>query len=364
VGILGIPMPTSELWPRVYSEETTGVGSIIRAKAPMRVSFAGGGTDFPHWYNEHGGAVLCTTINHYARVTLYPREDQAVRIRSVDLGYVTNYHIEDEPAYDGVLDLAKAAIRRLGGRRGMDLDIRSDAPAGSGLGGSSALTAAVIGAVAAYQSATLSNYELAAMNYVVERSDVQIVGGMQDQYATTFGGFNVIEFSTSDVLVNPLRIDPAILNDLEAHLMLCSTGSVRLHHGLVHNQIRYYEENPAGKAQCMQRIYDLVFEMKDALLKGRLNEFGAMLHEGFVAKKQMNPDLTEGTNADLLYEEARRHGAIGGKLMGAGGGGYLLLYCETHCQHEVRRALEAVGGRFVGFSIEPGGLQAWRTRCL
>lgn len=355
-------MPTPDLWP-LGNEETTGAGSIIRAKAPVRVSFAGGGTDFPHWYDDHGGAVLCATINHYARVTLYPREDQSVRIRSVDLEYISNYHIEDGPAYDGVLDLAKAAIRRLGGHRGMDLDIRSDAPAGSGLGGSSALTAAAIGAVSAYEGKVLNNYELAELNYIVERQDLQIAGGMQDQYATTFGGFNIIEFSKNGVLVNPLRVDPAILNDLEAHLLLCSTGTVRLHHDLIHRQIRYYQENPLGTAEYMRRIYALVFEMKGALLKGRLNDFGAMLHDGFVNKKRMNPDVTEGTNADLLYEEARGHGAIGGKLMGAGGGGYLLIYCETHRQHEVRKALEAAGGRFIGFSLEPAGLQVWRTRC-
>jgi D-glycero-alpha-D-manno-heptose-7-phosphate kinase len=356
-------MPSSEVWPRPAAKQEKGVESIIRSKVPVRVSFAGGGTDFPHWYDEHGGAVLCTTINHYARVSLYPREDKVVRIRSVDLGYQANYELEDEPAFDGVLDLAKAAIRRLGGERGMDLDIRSDAPAGSGLGGSSALTAAVLGAVAAYQGKSLDVYELAELNYRVERCDLGIVGGVQDQYATTFGGFNEIEFSRDTVLVNPLRIHPGILNDLEAHLLLCSTGSVRLHHELIHKQIRYYQQNPASKGQCMRRIHDLVFEMKAALLKARLNDFGAMLHEGFLAKKEMNPHITEGTNADLLYEEARRHGALGGKLMGAGGGGFLLLYCEIHCQHEVRRALEAAGGRFVNFSIEPAGLQVWRTRC-
>jgi D-glycero-alpha-D-manno-heptose-7-phosphate kinase len=151
-------LTTLEDWPRITDKDRTGIGSIIRAKAPVRVSFADGGTDFPHWFNEHKGGVLSTTINHYARVTLYPREDKAVRIRSVDLGYMANYHVEDEPAYDGVLDLAKAAIRRLACQRGMDLDVRSDAPAGSGLGGSSALTAAVIAAVAAYENQALSNY--------------------------------------------------------------------------------------------------------------------------------------------------------------------------------------------------------------
>lgn len=354
---------STELWPGVAAQESAGISSIIRAKAPVRVSFAGGGTDFPHWYREHRGGVLSTTINHYARVTLYPRQDQAVRIRSVDLGYMTNFNLGDEPPFDGVLDLAKAAIRRLGCRRGMDLDIRSDAPPGSGLGGSSALVASVIAAVAAYENKALSPYELAEMNFIVERQDLKIAGGMQDQYATTFGGFNVIEFFNDRVLVNPLRVDPATLNDLEAHLLLCSTGSVRLHHELIDKQIRRYEEDRINAVEYMQRIYDLVFEMKEALLKGRLDCFGALLHEGFINKKRMNPGVTEGTNADLLYEEALRHGAIGGKLMGAGGGGYLLIYCETHRQHDVRKAVEAAGGRFIGFSIEPSGVQVWRTRC-
>jgi D-glycero-alpha-D-manno-heptose-7-phosphate kinase len=342
---------------------TTGVGAIIRAKVPVRISFAGGGTDFPHWYEDRGGAVLCTTINHFARVALYPRQDQAVRIRSVDLGYMVDYHLEEQPAYDGALDLAKAAIRRLGVQRGMDLDVRSDAPAGSGLGGSSALTAAVIGAVAAYQGKILTSYELAEMNWVVERSDVKIPGGMQDQYATTFGGFNLIEFSKDRILVNPLRIDSSILNDLEAHLLLCYTGQVRANQGLIERQIRYYQDGRQTTVEGMQRIYELVFEMKEALLRGQLDAFGQLLHEGFVNKKRMNPDVTRSTSVDLLYEEALEHGAIGGKLMGAGGGGYLLLYCHTHRQHEVRKALEALGGRFANFSFEEHGLQVWRTHC-
>jgi len=306
---------------------------------------------------------LCTTINHYARVTLYPRADEAVRIRSVDLGYMVDYHLDDKPAFDGALDLAKAAIARFGVRRGMDLDVRSDAPAGSGLGGSSALTAAVIGAVTAYQGLELSNYELSELNCLVEREDVRIPGGMQDQYATTFGGFNVIEFSKNGILVNPLRIDRAILNDLEAHLLLCYTGGVRVNLGLIEKQIRFCEEGRQTTVDSMQRIYELVFEMKEALLRGRLDKFGELLHEGYENKKRMNPAITEGTNADLLYDEARKHGAIGGKLMGAGGGGYLLLYCHTHRQPQVRKALEAVGGQFTNFSFDHAGLQVWRTHC-
>ena len=156
---------------------------IIRAKTPVRISFAGGGTDFPHWFENRPGAVLCSTISHYARVALYPRADKEVCIRSVDLGYMVNYHIDAEPIFDGMLDLAKAAILRLGCTRGMDLDIHCDAPPGSGLGGSSALVSSVIGAVAAYHNKVLDSYELAELNYQVERNDLKIPGGTQDSTA-------------------------------------------------------------------------------------------------------------------------------------------------------------------------------------
>jgi len=349
--------------PRKRDEPATGLGRVIRAKAPVRISFVGGGTDFPHWYDSHSGAVLCATINHYARVTLYPRDDNAVRIRSVDLGYMVDYNLRDQPVFDDALGLVRATIARLGGHSGMDLDIRCDAPSGSGLGGSSALTAAVIGAVAEHAGRMLSNYELSELNCLVEREDIKIPGGMQDQYATTFGGFNVIEFEKNRILVNPLRIDPAILNDLEAHLLLCYTGQVRANQGLIVNQIRFFHEGRRTTIDGMQRIYELVFEMKEALLRSRLDTFGELLHESFISKKYMNPEITQGTNVELLYEEARRNGAIGGKLMGAGGGGYLLLYCHTHRQPQVCRALEAMGGQFTNFSFDHAGLQVWRTHC-
>src|SRR4051794_30493414 len=202
-------------------------GHIVRARAPMRISFAGGGTAFRHWYEVHGGAVLSTTINRYASVSLSPRDGRQIRIRELHVGTSAEYSLDQQPVYDGVLDLAKAVIQRLGAQQGFDLLVSSDAPAGSGLGGSSALTSAVLGAVAEFMGTHLSNYELAEMNYLVERIDLGIAGGEQDQYSTTFGGFNLIEFGAERVLVNPLRIDRDTLHDLEAHLLLCYTGRVR-----------------------------------------------------------------------------------------------------------------------------------------
>jgi D-glycero-alpha-D-manno-heptose-7-phosphate kinase len=337
-------------------------GAIVRAKSPLRISFAGGGTDLPHWYEEHGGAVFSSTIDRYAYVTLYPRDDAEIHIRSVDMGYSVCYGLKEKPTYDGILDLAKAAIERLGSEKGMDLDIRSDAPPGSGLGGSSALTAAVIGAVATYTGQTLDGYELAELNYEIERHDLKIAGGKQDQYATSFGGFNLIEFYSDRVVVNPLSIDRDIVNDLETHLLLCYTGQVRANLGLVSKQVRMLQEGRLDSCEGLRTLYALAFDMKEALLKGRLGVFGELLHEAYVNKKRMNPECATGTITDRLYEEARAHGATGGKLLGAGGGGYLLLYCETDKQHVVRKALEALGGQFTEFSFDDLGLQTWRSQ--
>jgi D-glycero-alpha-D-manno-heptose-7-phosphate kinase len=342
-------------------KQRSPTGPILRAKAPLRISFAGGGTDLPHWYEEHGGAVFSSTINRFAYVTLYPRDDGQVRIRSLDLGYMVQYHINERPIYDGILDLAKAAIHRLSAGRGLELDVRSDAPAGSGLGGSSALTAAIIGAVARYTGQALDPYELAELNYEIERHDLKIAGGKQDQYATTFGGFNLIEFHPDHVEVESLSIDRDIVNDLESHLLLCYTGRARSDLGLVTKQVKMYHEGRTATYQGMRRLYELAFEMKDALVEGRMTEFGELLHEAYLAKKRMNPEVTAGTIADQLYEEARSCGVLGGKLLGAGGGGYLLLYCETDRQHELRLALEAMGGQFTDFAFDDFGLQSWRS---
>ncbi len=337
---------------------------IIRAKAPLRISFAGGGTDLPQYYEHQPGAVLSSTINRYAHVTLYARKDQNIEIHSLDLDRNVRYSIEAGPVFDGVLDLAKAAIHRVGIGHGIDLDIRLEAPAGSGLGGSSALTAAVLGAVASTSGHALSLYELAELNYTVERIDLKIAGGKQDQYATTFGGFNILEFHKDRVVVTPLRVDRGILNDLEAHLLLCYTGRVRPNLGLVDQQIGFYRQGRTETLLGMERLYEMVFEMKEALLTGSLRRFGELLNEAYENKKLMNPHIADGTLADILYETAKQHGVVGGKLLGAGGGGYLLMFCETGKQHKVRKALEELGGQFTDFSFDGLGLQVWRSSAV
>jgi len=339
---------------------------IIRAKAPLRISFAGGTTDMPSYYMQHGGAVLVSTINRYAFVTLSPRNDAHIQIQSLDFDFNVKYRIDEEPIFDGVLDLAKAAVRRLSSQAnhaGLDLYLQSDAPAGSGLGGSASLATAILGALADYINIRLDRYEMAELAYAIERLDLGISGGKQDQYACVFGGFNLIEFSRDGVLVNPLRIPHQVLNDLEYHLMLCYTGKTRLSAGLIDRQEQHYREGRTETVEGLHSLHALSYAMKDALLRGRLGEFAELLDAAWVSKLKVSPEITD-SHIDEMYETARRNGAVGGKLLGAGGGGYLLLFCEGGKKRRVREKLEELSGQFADFSFVDEGVQVWQSGCL
>ncbi|MGZ4149345.1 MAG: GHMP family kinase ATP-binding protein, partial [Actinomycetota bacterium] len=233
-------------------------GSLpIEAVAPLRISFVGGGTDFPHWYEEHGGAVLSATIDHAVRVRVTPREDRQVRVRSLDLDRLVEYHLDEGPVYDGVMDLAKAAIARVGVATGVDMEIASEAPPGSGLGGSSALVTAVVSALAMLGGRRLSADALARLAYGIERVDLGISGGWQDQYAAAFGGINLLEFSRAAVRVTPVAVSPEILAALQSSLLLCYTGSVRRHVGLIDAQIAMHREGREETHLGMKRLQDM-----------------------------------------------------------------------------------------------------------
>jgi D-glycero-alpha-D-manno-heptose-7-phosphate kinase len=346
----------------LYDRVLVNTCTVIRARAPLRISFVGGGTDLPHYYEEHGGAVLSSTINRFAFATLRPRNDQEIRITALDSGQMAAYQIcEDSSNSDGVFDLVRAAIRRMGVTRGFDLDLRCDAPRGSGLGGSSAMTAAILGVLIEYLGVVLDDYEIAELNYTIERLDLGIAGGKQDQYASTFGGFNLIEFSKNHGHVTPLRLPAHILHDLEHHLVLCYTGKIRPSLGLVQSSVDAYQRGERRVLEGMRRLHEMVYEAKEFLLKGRLYDFGALLDEGMTNKKKMNPDVST-PFIDELYETARKSGAIGGKLLGAGGGGYLLLMVDERRRFEVFENWQQAGGVMTDFSFQDKGLDVWRSR--
>jgi D-glycero-alpha-D-manno-heptose-7-phosphate kinase len=321
---------------------------IIRSKAPLRISFAGGGTDVPPFPQLRGGVVLSATINKYAYGTLIPDNHSGVlTVQSLDYDIVAKYKTDEDYEYDGKLDLVKAAIRRIlkEDDRGIQLFLHSDAPPGSGLGSSSTLVVALIGLFKHWLRLIMTNYEIAELAYQIERIDLNIKGGLQDQYAAAFGGFNFMEFSENSVVVNPLRIDRSNINELEYNLLLCYTGTSHMS-GILDRQIQSYVDQRVDVIRALENLKQITIDMKSALLQGRLCDFGALMHDAWENKKQLDGDISN-PNIEELYNIARQNGVLGGKITGAGGGGYLLLYCEFDKKHIVAKKLEKMGCQIV-----------------
>jgi D-glycero-alpha-D-manno-heptose-7-phosphate kinase len=331
-----------------------------RSRAPLRISFCGGGTDVSPYPEERGGMVLSATINKYAYASLIPRRDARVKITSLDYDVVAKYEHSKRVKFDGELDLVKAVIKRMGGSSGLDLFVHSDAPPGSGLGSSSTLVVALIGAFKEWLKRPLTDYEIAELAYRIERADLRIAGGRQDQYAATFGGFNFIEFTGDATVVNPLRIKPSILNELEYRLLLCYTGQTRLSAGILKRQIDSYVTRRTGVVKALDGLKADTVRMKNALLLGKLDALGELLHEAWLRKKKLDRDISS-ARIDELYAVARRNGAVGGKILGAGGGGYLLVLCRFDRKHVVAEKLEKAGGQIVEFGFEFRGLDTWKA---
>jgi len=333
---------------------------LLRARAPLRVSFAGGGTDVPPYPEENGGLVLSATINRYAYGTLRPRDDRQIGIQSLDLDAVVSIALEEARPDGDRLDLIKAAIQKLAADSplGFDLFLHSAAPPGSGLGSSSAVVVALVGLLSEHMKLPLTDYEKARLAYTVEREDLGLKGGTQDQYAAVFGGFNFMEFRGDGVIVNPLRIPTESIQELEYNLLLCFTGGTRVSDHIIDDQTDRYRSKSSSTVDGLQMQKELAVEMKDALLRGNLTEFGTLLGRAWNYKKQMSPKISN-PHIDELYEEAVKHGAIGGKVTGAGGGGYMLLYCRYDAKHEVREALAALGAEAVDFQFDHVGLTTW-----
>ena len=334
---------------------------MFRAKAPLRISFAGGGTDVPPYPEREGGCVLNATIDSFAWGSLRPRNDGNIKLESVDLGICLEYKADEEMPLDGQLDLVKAALKRLEAKNshGFDIFLKSDAPPGSGLGSSSAIMVALVGLVKELKNLPFTDYEVAQLAYAIEREDIGILGGLQDQYAATFGGFNFIEFYKDRVIVNPLRISADILNELEHNLLLCFTGATRRSDRIIEDQTRRFKEGNPEALCALSEQKQLAIDMKNALLRRKLDDFGDLLHCAWQAKRRMSSKISNPV-IDELYEAAQKHGALGGKITGAGGGGYILFYCGFERKHIVAEAMREMGAAPVDFAFEARGLQTWR----
>lgn len=335
---------------------------IVHAKSPLRISFAGGGTDVPPYPAMHGGCVLNATIDMFAWGSLRQRQDDRIKIQSADLGIQVEFALTDQVPLDGNLDLAKAVVNRLGmgSSRGFEIFLQTEAPPGSGLGSSSALVVTLVGMVRDYAALAMGSYEVAKTAYEIERADLKISGGLQDQYAAAFGGFNFIEFHSDYVVVNPLRVHRGTMNELAHNLVLCYTGTTRRSDHIIDDQTSRFLSREEEAVRGLAEQKELAVAMKNALLRDRLDDFGDLLHSAWTAKKKLSNRITN-PHLDELYEEARRHGALGGKLTGAGGGGYMFFYCDFEKKHLVSQRLAMLGAVPVPFAFEGDGLQTWRV---
>ena len=335
---------------------------LLRARTPLRVSFAGGGTDVPPYPEQEGGAVLSATINRFAYGTLKPRSDRHISIHSMDIGKLVSMALEEAKPDGDSLDLVKAAIQKIAHDTdtGFDLFLHSNAPPGSGLCSSSAVVVTLVGLLARHVQLPLTDYDRAQLALTIERKDLGLKGGAQDQYATVFGGFNFIEFEGDRVVVNPLRVSTSIVNELEYNLLLCFTGSTRISDHIIDDQTTRFQASDRSTIDGLRMQKLLATEMKNALVQGQLTRFGELLDEAWTYKKMMSPRISN-DHIDDLYKAAKECGALGGKVTGAGGGGYMLLYCPYDCRRKAEDALEALGAEVVPFQFEKQGSVIWSS---
>lgn len=331
-----------------------------RARAPVRISFGGGGSDLTHFFAGEGGAVINTTISLYSHATLRVRKDERIIIHSRDLRETMHADsLKDALAQPGRFGLIQALLKTVHPDFGLELFLDSDFPMNSGLGGSAVVSAAVLGCFNQFRRDQWDLHELAELAFQAERLYLGIAGGWQDQYATVFGGFNFMEFRMDSNVVHPLRISPDVQLELEESLILCDTGLAH-ESGDIHLDQREQMKQEVIRQQVQTNV-ELTYRMRNDLLRGRLLQFGQALHEAWVLKRQLSSKISS-TRLDELYELARNHGAVGGKLLGAGGGGFFLFYAPPFRKHELVAGLEAAGLRIRPFRFEPDGLRAWTAR--
>ena len=337
---------------------------IIRSKAPLRLGFAGGGTDVSPYCDEFGGYILNATVDMYSSCTIEATDNGAVCFRAADRDERAEFTSAASLELNGTLDLHKGVYNRIvkdyNGNRPLAFVMTtcSDAPAGSGLGSSSTMVVAMVAAFAEWLNLPLGEYDIASLAYRIERIDLGLAGGRQDQYAAAFGGFNFMEFYKDDrVVVNPLRIKQSTVNEIENSLVLYYSGASRESAAIIREQI----ENAAGRGralEAMHRVKSNALAMKENLLKGNITEFARCLDASWESKKGMAASITNG-DIENAFAFAKSNGATAGKVSGAGGGGYFMFMTDPVNRLALARALDGLGGRTQNVHFERSGVQTW-----
>lgn len=333
---------------------------FARARSPVRISFSGGGTDLTHYFMANdGGAVINATIKMYAHATLRRRNDPSIRIYSHDFRCTIEADDLAELGSDGDLALIKSVVRLIKPNFGFELEVSADFPVGSGLGGSAVVSSAIIGCFNEFRGDQWDRHEIAEMAFQAERLMLNIPGGWQDQYATVFGGFNHMEFFSDQNTIVPLRLDPNIIAELEESLVLCYTGSGRDSGAIHRDQKAQHETTHAVAAAAKQK--EVTREIRRHLLRGQLLDCGRLIDEAWHSKRKLSSKISSDA-IDAIYDFAKQHGAVGGKLLGAGGGGYFMFFVRPFERYQLIAALEQQGHSCSRIMFEENGLRTWKSR--
>lgn len=338
---------------------------IIRSKAPLRLGLAGGGSDVSPYCDIYGGLVLNATINLYAYCTIEETDDQQIAICSYDANVNKSYPLSSSLEIDGDASLIKGVYNRV--VRDFDLHPQAfrittynDAPAGSGLGTSSTMVVCILKAFVEWKGLPLGDYEIAKLAYEIERKDLALSGGKQDQYAAAFGGFNYIEFMKDDIaIVNPLKIKRWIIDELEASMLLYFTGRSRSSAAIIDEQQKNTQQGNNDAIEAMHKIKQSAIDTKLSLLKGDINAFADILRDAWENKKRMATHITNPTIQKAM-DIAMQAGAKAGKVSGAGGGGFIMFVIEPTRKKEVEEALKKLDGFVMPFNFSDGGAHGWK----
>jgi D-glycero-alpha-D-manno-heptose-7-phosphate kinase len=329
---------------------------LLIARAPVRISFGGGGTDLPAYYTQFGGAVLSTAINRYIYTFISRGASDALQIISSDFRVFYRHEAGSEFSTDGELGLAKAVLREFPDTEGLDVFLASQIPPGTGLGGSGAVAVSMITALAAWHGRSMSKIETAEMACDISLNKLKLPSGKQDEYGATMGGLNQIVFTKEGTTVHPVSAPPGVMDTLQRRLMLFFTGKSRNSEKILSSQSKASRENDPATLDKMHRIKALGYEMLETVNEGRLDDFADLLHQSWLQKRGVNSDISN-DQIDLAYQTARDNGALGGKITGAGGGGFLMLYAHEDRQPDVTHALQNLNLYRMDFRFDFDGAQ-------
>lgn len=342
---------------------------MIRSRAPLRLGFAGGGTDVSPYCDQFGGAVLNATIDLYAYCTIEESAGGEICFSANDLGQTVSIAAADQVPLDGALGLHRGVYNRIvkefndGRPLAVTVTTSCDAPPGSGLGSSSTLVTAIVQAYVELLNLPLGEYEIARLAYEIERHDLKLHGGRQDQYAAVFGGFNFMEFDSPErVLVNPLRVKSWIISELESSLVLFYTGKSRESAAIINQQSENVKLHNQAAIEAMHRGKQEAYHMKEALLRGEIHRFGEVLDQAWRVKKQMASGISN-PRIERYYQTAISAGAYCGKVSGAGGGGFMMFLVDAKDRLNVIDSLSALKeGQVFNCHFSSSGAESWRIR--